>query len=58
MQPDPLHNRPILMYSIFSLASPGVRNISIDTIRDVTTDTTGVLAVTLNIPQVSLQELF
>ncbi len=50
MQPDPLHNRPILMYSIFSLTSPGVRNISIDTIRDVTTDTTGVLAVTLHIP--------
>ena len=38
------------MYSIFSLASPGVRNISIDIIKDVTTDTTGVLAVTLHIP--------
>lgn len=58
MQPDPLHNRPILMYSIFTWAVPRVRNISIDTIRDVTTDTTGVLAVTLHIPQVSLQELF
>ncbi len=39
-------------------AAPRVRNISIDTFRDVATDSTGVLAVTLNIPQVSLQELF
>jgi len=38
--------------------APQVRNISIDTLRDLTTDSTGVLAVTLNIPQVSLQELF
>ena len=40
------------------MAAPGVKNISIDTIGDVATDSTGVLAVTLNIPQVSLQELF
>jgi hypothetical protein len=50
--------RLILWQSIFTWAFPRVRNISIDTIGDAATDSTGVLAVTLNIPQVSLQELF